>query len=98
MRAQSTSSHKISARTPPGRLPQLFGPGVHRGANAGPVHLVAEDLGPHAPRLDLVGAQVAMGVDPGPAQVLGLTAARRRLQAGGGVAELLVRGPLVEEF
>ena len=39
-----------------------------------------------------------MGVDPGPAQVLGLTASRRRLGPGGGVGELLVRGPLSEEL
>ncbi len=75
----------------PGNLPTTLGLGFEAGCDPRPRHLVAEELAPDAPGLDLVPAHVPVGVDPGPAEPLVLAAPTGGPHPGGGVAELLVR-------
>ena len=106
-RSMKASSRWASKESPPpvaipvpvpGGLPAPLGLGFEAGCHPGELHLVAEEPAPDAPVFVLPPPKVSVGVDPGPPQPLVLLAAAGRPLLGGGVAQLLVRGPLVEQL
>ena len=75
----------------PGRLPASPGVGFEARSDPGPGHLVAEERACDAALGTLVPTNVPALLDTGPPGVLALPTPGRGPQAGGGVAQLLVR-------
>ncbi len=82
----------------PGRLPAPLGLGLEAGCHPGELHLVTEEPAPDTPVFVLPPPKGPVGVDPRPAQPLALLSAGGRPLLGRGVAQFVVRGPLVEQL
>jgi len=80
-----------------GRLPQLLGPGLDRWATRAQC-TSSQKNSPRTPPESTWWARRWRWAWTRPAQVLALTAPGRRLGAGGGVGELLVRRPLSDQL
>jgi hypothetical protein len=80
------------------RLEASPGGGFEAGADPGPGHLVTEELAPDSSALDLVPAERAPRVDPGPAGVLAFLDAGGGLHLLGLVRHLLMAGVSLEHL